>query len=106
MNRGAPPLRRDLKKSDGPVELPTRAAAQDTAGGGTGRGKMQKAATQGSRHAFVAEFMAERASSGGGGGGGGGSGSGGRAAVGNDGGDGEASDDEVKGRGLAEQGSS
>jgi hypothetical protein len=50
---------------------------------------------------FVAEFMAERASAGGGGGGGGGgSGSGDRAAVGNDGGDGEASDDEVSGRGA------
>ena len=53
---------------------------------------------------FVAEFMAERASSGAGAGagagGGGGSGPGDRAAVGNDGGDGEASDDEVSGRGA------
>jgi hypothetical protein len=44
---------------------------------------------------FVAEFIAERTS-----GGGGGSGSGGRATVGNDGGDVEASDDEVSGRGA------
>jgi hypothetical protein len=49
---------------------------------------------------FVAEFIAERTSGGGGGGGGGGSGSGGRATVGNDGGDVEASDDEVSGRGA------
>jgi hypothetical protein len=46
---------------------------------------------------FVAEFMAERAN---GGGGGGGSGSGGRAAVDNDGRDGEVSNDEVSGRGA------
>jgi hypothetical protein len=51
---------------------------------------------------FVAGFMVERTSSDGdgGGGGGGGSGSGGRAAVGNDDGDCEASDDEVSGRGA------
>lgn len=48
---------------------------------------------------LVADFMAERAS-GGGGGGSGGSGSGGHAAVGNNGGDVEASGDEVSGRGA------
>ena len=47
---------------------------------------------------FVAEFMAERTS--GGGGGGGGSGPGGHAAVDNEDGDAEASDDEVTGRGA------
>ena len=47
---------------------------------------------------FVSEFMAERANVSGGGSGG--SGSGGRAVVNNDGGDGEANDDEVSGRGA------
>ena len=60
----------------------------------------QKEATCG---LFVAEFMAERASSGGGGGGSGGvavSGFGGCAAVSNGGGDGEASGDVVSGHGA------